>query len=103
MKEKKQTQAIPFDLACHKFNIGITELINNSGLPPTAVYYILKDNLYEVERVRQQVRLDQEYQMLDVNGTGERDFTVEGDIEGIDEYMQNHKMELIKEDTNGDS
>lgn len=84
MEEEKKEQQIPFDLACHRFDSGIADLINEARLPVSAIYYILKDNLTRIQEIKEQIRLEQEYQLLNAEPkevTQEVPLVVEGEEE----------------------
>lgn len=46
-----------FNYMCYKFSKDLVELINNSGLPIYAVYFLLKDYFKEVSDLKDQQSL----------------------------------------------
>lgn len=46
-----------FNYICYKFSKDLVELINNSGLPIYAVYFLLKDYFKEVSDLKDQQSL----------------------------------------------
>ena len=43
------------NITCQKFKNDIDNLILNSNLPPIVAYYILKDSLYQLQKLSQEV------------------------------------------------
>lgn len=43
------------NITCQKFKNDIDNLILNSNLPPVVAYYILKDSLYQLQKLSQEV------------------------------------------------
>lgn len=52
MEEKKIGKGL--DLACRDLKVGMVDLINGSGLPPTLVNYVLGDLMNETRYLMQQ-------------------------------------------------
>lgn len=52
MEEKKIGKGL--DLACRDLKVGMVDLINGSGLPPTLVNYVLGDLMNETGYLMQQ-------------------------------------------------
>ena len=55
--EKKENKEKNFNYMCYKFSKDLVELINNSGLPIYAVYFLLKDYFKEVSDLKDQQSL----------------------------------------------
>lgn len=55
MEQKKEEN---FDLICYDFVHNIIEIINNSNLPVTVVYSLLKDIYIQVEQEKERVVLE---------------------------------------------
>lgn len=55
---EKEENKENFDLMCYDFMHSIVEIINNSNLPVTVVYFLLKDVFSQVEQEKERILLE---------------------------------------------